>query len=121
MRQTLASENPGDLTSQIWRHILSISMKLNFLESLIRSLKTLQRRAFGVAAMRLLVSVAGAQNTASISGTVRDISDALVPGAKVTLINQSSKATRDTTSNGEGFFNRSEEHTSELQSPMYLV
>ena len=84
---------------------MSISMKLNFLESLIRSLKTLQRRAFGVAAMLLLVSVAGAQNTASISGTVRDISDALVPGAKVTLINQSSKATRDTTSNGESFFN----------------
>ena len=65
----------------------------------------LQRRAFGVAAMLLLVSVAGAQNTASVSGTVRDVSDALVPGAKVTLINESSKATRDTTSNGEGFFN----------------
>jgi len=29
----------------------------------------------------------------------------LVPGAKVTLINEASKATRDTTSNGEGFFN----------------
>jgi hypothetical protein len=29
----------------------------------------------------------------------------LVPGAKVTLINEASKATRSTTSNGEGFFN----------------
>lgn len=57
------------------------------------------------AAALLLVSTAGAQNTASISGTVRDTSEALVPGAKVTLINEASKATRDTTSNGEGFFN----------------
>jgi hypothetical protein len=56
-------------------------------------------------AMLLLVSTAWAQNTASISGTVRDTTDALVPGAKVTLINEASKATRDTTSNGEGFFN----------------
>jgi hypothetical protein len=57
------------------------------------------------AAIFVLVSSASAQNTASISGTVRDTTDALVPGAKVTLINEASKATRDTTSNGEGFFN----------------
>src|ERR1035441_10509229 len=36
--------------------------------------------------------MAAAENAASISGTVRDIADALVPGAKITLINQSSKA-----------------------------
>jgi hypothetical protein len=57
------------------------------------------------AALLLLIPTAEAQNTASISGTVRDTADALVPGAKVTLINEASKATRDTTSNGEGFFN----------------
>jgi hypothetical protein len=81
-------------------------MKLNLHETLMRLLKTFPPRVFEIAALMLLVvSVAGAQNTASISGTVRDTSDALVPGAKVTLINESSKATRETTSNGEGFFN----------------
>jgi len=53
----------------------------------------------------LLVSTAWAQTTSSISGTVRDTADALVSGAKVTLINEASKATRSTTSNNEGFFN----------------
>jgi hypothetical protein len=57
------------------------------------------------AAALLLVSAAHAQTTSSISGTVRDTVDALVPGAKVTLINEASKAIRSTTSNGEGFFN----------------
>ena len=46
-----------------------------------------------------------AQTTSSISGAVHDTADALVPGAKVVLINEASKATRSTTSNGEGFFN----------------
>ena len=56
------------------------------------------------AAFLLLFGVAPAQTTSSISGTVRDTSDALVPGAKVTLINQASKATRSATSNNEGYF-----------------
>jgi hypothetical protein len=50
------------------------------------------------------IPAALAQTTSSISGTVRDAADALLPGAKVTLINKASKATRTTTSNGEGFF-----------------
>ena len=49
-------------------------------------------------------SVSRAQQTGSISGTVRDTSDALVPGATVTLTNEASKATRTDTSNGQGFF-----------------
>jgi len=56
------------------------------------------------AALMLLLPAGQAQTTASISGSVRDAFDALVPGAKVTLINEASKATRNTTSNGEGFF-----------------
>lgn len=57
------------------------------------------------AVVLLFVSAAWSQTTSSISGTVRDAADALVPGAKVTLINEASRATRGTTSNGEGFFN----------------
>jgi hypothetical protein len=53
----------------------------------------------------LLIPAARAQTTSSISGTVRDTADALVPGAKIVLVNEASKATRSTTSNGEGFFN----------------
>jgi len=50
------------------------------------------------------VAAASAQ-TGSIAGTVRDTADALVPGATVTLIDEASKATRSSTSNGEGYFN----------------
>jgi hypothetical protein len=52
----------------------------------------------------LVISAAHAQTSSSISGTVHDAADALVPGAKVTLINEASKGTRVTTSNAEGFF-----------------
>ena len=104
--QTIELEEPGNRTSQIWRHNLSMSMKLKFRETFPRLLKTFPHGVLEIAAlMVLVVSVAGAQNNASISGTVRDTADALVPGAKVTLINESSKATRESTSNGEGFFN----------------
>jgi hypothetical protein len=53
----------------------------------------------------LLIPAGYAQMTSSVSATVRDTSEALVPDAQVTLINEASKATRTTTSNGEGFFN----------------
>ena len=55
----------------------------------------------------LLVSLASlgrAQTTASISGSVHDSTGALVPGAKVVLINEASKAEWTATGNGEGFF-----------------
>jgi hypothetical protein len=44
------------------------------------------------------------QTTGTISGAVKDPGGALIPGAKVTLINQASKATRTAVSNGAGFF-----------------
>jgi hypothetical protein len=53
------------------------------------------------AVLLLLASAAHAQTTSSISGTVRDAADSLVPGAKVTLINEASKGVRETKSNGE--------------------
>jgi len=52
----------------------------------------------------LLIPAAYAQTTSSISGTIRDGLGALVPSAKVTLVNEDSKAIRNTKSNGEGFF-----------------
>jgi len=52
----------------------------------------------------LLACFASAQNTASISGTVKDAAGAVIPGAKVVLINESSKGTRSERSNGDGFF-----------------
>ncbi len=46
-----------------------------------------------------------AQNsTGSINGTVTDSSGAVIPNAKVQLINQATNSTRDTVANGSGFF-----------------
>lgn len=60
---------------------------------------------FGICAVLLaFVAGASAQTTASISGTVKDITGAIIPGAKVVLLNEASKATRSTQSNDEGFF-----------------
>ena len=84
---------------------MSISTNRSFFASSRRSLKTFPYWVLGGAALLLLAAAAHAQTTSSISGTVRDASDAVIPGAKVTLINEASKATRHTTSNDEGFFN----------------
>jgi hypothetical protein len=55
--------------------------------------------------MLLMFAVtAGAQNSASISGTVRDLTGAVIPDARVVLINQVDKSTRTLTSNGAGSF-----------------
>ena len=56
------------------------------------------------AALVVLAAPGLAQSTASISGTVRDPTGALVPGARVTLTNQANKAIWSVKSNGEGFF-----------------
>jgi hypothetical protein len=56
------------------------------------------------AVLLLSLSAALAQTSSSISGTARDAGDAVVPGAKVTLVNESSKAARVSTSNREGYF-----------------
>lgn len=48
--------------------------------------------------------IAVAQNTASISGTVRDKTGAVIPDARVVLTNQANAATRSQTSNGSGYF-----------------
>jgi hypothetical protein len=52
----------------------------------------------------LLQSTLFAQQTGMITGTAFDATGAVVPGAKVTLMDQATKSTRQTTTNGEGFF-----------------
>ena len=58
----------------------------------------------GAVLLVFLASLGRAQTTASISGSVHDSTGALVPGAKVVLINEASKAEWTVTGNGEGFF-----------------
>jgi hypothetical protein len=57
-----------------------------------------------VAGVLLGTPSAQAQQTGSLDGIVRDTTGALIPGAKVQLINEASKAVRATTSNSEGYF-----------------
>jgi hypothetical protein len=52
----------------------------------------------------VLMPFAHGQTTGTLSGTVLDTTEAIIPGAQVTLINTASKAKRGTVSNGQGFF-----------------
>ena len=59
-----------------------------------------------IAALLISYIPASAQNaTGSIGGTVTDASGAVIPGAKIVLKNEGDGVTRDTVSNGSGFFN----------------
>ena len=53
----------------------------------------------------LAATSAHAQSTASIYGTVKDPTGAVIPGAKVVATNEASKAQWHITSDGSGFFN----------------
>jgi hypothetical protein len=105
-RRTDINDRAGSNGSRIWRQALlkSILNSLRAFSRESREKKRLWRAIFCTAMILLVISAAHAQTTSSISGTVRDTSDALVPGAKVTLINEASKATRSVVSNGEGYF-----------------
>ena len=52
----------------------------------------------------LLALSAHAQFNASVQGTVQDPNGAVIPGAKVTLTNQETGATRETVTSDEGFY-----------------
>ena len=54
--------------------------------------------------MLLGVRTARAQFRASLSGTVADQTGAIVPNAKVTLMDKDTNQTRVSTSNGEGLY-----------------
>lgn len=63
------------------------------------------RRFLSICAVMLLLAPLGStQTSSSISGTVKDPTGAVIPGAKVVLSNQDNKSTRSLKSNGEGFF-----------------
>ncbi|HUJ33488.1 MAG TPA: carboxypeptidase-like regulatory domain-containing protein [Candidatus Acidoferrum sp.] len=57
-----------------------------------------------LAALFLVLPVAHAQITGTITGTVYDNSGAVVPGASVSLINEASKDVRGTVSDSAGYF-----------------
>lgn len=60
--------------------------------------------ACAVMALALTAGPAAAQVRGTISGYVKDPTDAALPGARVTLRNEQTGAVRETTSNQEGFY-----------------
>jgi len=70
----------------------------------MRPTKALSAWILGAVFLVPLANLGRAQTTASISGSVHDSTEALVPGAKVELLNEASKAEWGATSNDEGFF-----------------
>jgi hypothetical protein len=97
---------PERMALDVWRNALLKSivplLRVGIAQPWIG--RRLARAILWNAVFLLLVAAAGGQTTSSITGSVRDSAEALVPGAKVTLINEASKATRSVTSNSEGFF-----------------
>src|SRR5688572_24953947 len=73
----------------------------------ISELKALVAKTFVITFVFALLAVTGpAQSgTASVSGTVRDVNGAVVPGASVKLSNPATGFERTTTSNDEGVYN----------------
>jgi hypothetical protein len=67
-------------------------------------LKSILRAMLMVTLLVAISTSLRAQQTGSIVGTVVDKTGAILPNAKVTLINEATKDTRTTTSNTEGFF-----------------
>src|SRR5262249_1569413 len=65
---------------------------------------TMKPKLCGMAFLAFLPSLARAKNTASLTGTVRDKSGAIIPNAAVTVSNPATNVTRETRSNGEGEF-----------------
>ncbi|HEY6253062.1 MAG TPA: carboxypeptidase regulatory-like domain-containing protein [Candidatus Angelobacter sp.] len=59
-------------------------------------------KLFAMAVLVFLSSLALAQDTASLTGTVRDKSGAIVPNASVTVSNPATNVVREVKSNGEG-------------------
>src|SRR5207248_7359315 len=99
------------------------------------SLSALARLAAGVIGLIVVTNcpVFGQGSTATLTGTVKDVSGAVLPGAAVTVKHIDTGLTRAAQADAGGSFSipslpvgeyevtRSEEHTSELQSPYDLV
>ena len=63
-----------------------------------------QIRCMAAIVFALFASVLNAQVRGTISGYVRDASSAVVPDASVRLVNEGTGASRDTTTNVDGFY-----------------
>lgn len=99
-------QSPNSRSDKNIAHERGVDMNLvQFLQRVpCRTLRSLSGILY-VAAILLAASTASAQlTTGSLSGIVRDASDAAVPQAKVTLKNQTTNDTRTTVSNGTGDF-----------------
>ncbi|MGB7191730.1 MAG: TonB-dependent receptor, partial [Acidobacteriaceae bacterium] len=80
-------------------------MQLYFLE-VIKAMVTRQICTLSVCAALILITAAalGQANTGTISGTVSDPSAAAIPGAQITATNIDTGQSRETISNGSGYF-----------------
>lgn len=83
---------------------MSTSAKFDGSCRLALAVKRFTRVMVGVAALALAGGALYAQSSAEISGTVKDPTGAVIPGAKVLLTNESSQSQWNAASNGEGFF-----------------
>ncbi len=77
---------------------------LSFSRSLRPFSAVLTLTALTLFAALLVAPLVQAQISGTLSGTVLDRSGAVVAGAKVTLLNRANQDTRDTISNGAGYF-----------------
>ena len=81
------------------------------------NIRFIARLKFAGAALFLFASIsASAQFNASLSGTVQDVTNAVISGATVTLVNSGTQQKFTTTSTGEGFF-----HFTELPPAKYSL
>jgi hypothetical protein len=81
------------------RRLMSISDPFGETETTMKSLRV---ALFAMFAVLCISSVALAQDTGQITGTVRDSTGAIFPGAQVTITNQSAGITRTTATNSAG-------------------
>ena len=75
--------------------------------SLLWAQKLITRKSVAVLVVALLLvstPILHAQATAQLSGTVTDATGGVIPGAQVTVINESTKDSRITEANGTGFY-----------------
>ncbi len=76
----------------------------NYVSLIDRQMRAVLRCVSVVILFSVSATAVYAQTTGSLSGTVQDQTKALVPGAKITLVNTASKARRTTTADGQGVF-----------------
>jgi hypothetical protein len=90
-----------------WQHLASFQLFFggNMQMQTRRQWLSLPNRFFALFLSALLLSLPSlASVTASISGTVKDVSGASIPGATVTATNTGTSITQTRTTNGQGFY-----------------